>query len=154
FPNNEEMMKRRDFIGCLGAAGFLGALRFRLPLARAATPSRLMWVTLQADGGHDQALFCDPKPAVRRVTGTDAEVRTAGNIPYAGFSDLGKTTAEGFFGKYYNRMLVFNGIDTGTNNHAVGSMYCATGSSNTGYPCFAASVAAVYGSEQPLGFLS
>ena len=146
-------MKRRDFLSSAVAAAS-AALFLRGREASAASSAGALWVNLQATGGWDQALFCDPKPGLRALTiAADREVRAAGGIPYLGFSDFGRATDQGFFGRYHDRMTVFNGVDTATNNHELGARYSSCGSRNDGHPCLAAQVAAVHGAESPLAFL-
>lgn len=54
---------RRDVLRGLG---LLGASLFVTPRpARAQAGAPVFWVSVQASGGWDQALFCDPKPALR-----------------------------------------------------------------------------------------
>lgn len=153
-------MKRRDFVKAAAATGAYAAVSLRPSVAfgQSAMP-RILWVNFQAPGGWDQTLFCDPKPALRGPylpAGTypgATSVANAGNIPYLKYADL-NMNGPGFFTKYYGRLAVFNGIDTTTNNHDVGSRYCASGSLNNGMPCFSAQVAAVAASGGlPLGFI-
>lgn len=83
-----------------------------------------------------------------------------GGIPYLGFADLhGDPTNplhpyKCFLPTYYDRVTIINGVDTGTVNHDVGARFCASGSLNEGYPCFASQVAAANGSERALSFLN
>lgn len=147
-------MKRRTFLGAL-AAGAAAMSPWRSALAGGASESPVLWVHVQGGGGWDQCLFCDPKPSVRaRATAAEREVRRAGNIPYLAFADLGMPADRGFFARNHARMLVFNGVDTGTNNHQTGQTYSSSGASVPEYPCWGAQVAAVYGAGRPMPFLS
>lgn len=153
-------MKRRNFLksSALGltAAGIASSAVFRHALACPETgPSPIFWVHVQGGGGWDQALFCDPKPSVRAaLPAAEREIRMAGAIPYLSFADLGAAAGAGFFSRHHDRLTVFNGVDTGTNNHTVGQAYSASGSSVPDYPCFAAQVAAACGVEQPMPLIA
>lgn len=148
------MNRRQFFLSGLAGAATLTALAPRPRRAWAAPDAGALWVNVQASGGWDQALFCDPKPQLRpALSAADREIRQAGGIPYLGFADLGQPAGQGFFGRYHDRMTVFNGIDTATNNHELGARYSASGSRNDGHPCLAAQVAAVHGAALPLSFL-
>ena len=68
----------------------------------------------------DVTSFCDPKTNVSgeleiNTWARNADVMQAGNIPYAPFATNGI-----FFEKYYQDILVINGVDAQTNSHAVG----------------------------------
>jgi hypothetical protein len=183
-------VNRRDVLKVLAGAGvLLHAPRVGLGTPR---PDGVFWVHVQAMGGWDPALTCDPKPALRkrgldrdiplysvpipgpvpngppaRGTGliraprsTVVRATPGSGIPYLGFADLyGDSTDPThpyrcFFPTYHDRITVFNGIDTGTNNHEIGVRYCSAGSVNEGFPCFATQVAAARGPERPLAFVN
>lgn len=145
-------MNRRSFLSLTLFSG-AQALLPRRGHAAPANPG-YFWVHVQAEGGWDQALFCDPKPALRPpLSAADRAVRRAGGIPYLALCDFGGPAELGFFGRYHDRLLVLNGIDTSTNNHEIGSRYSSSGSTNERTPCFAAQVAAVHGQAQPLSFV-
>ena len=80
------------------------------------------WIFMHANGGWDPTHLCDPKgrenanendPMGRFLKG---DIRTAGNINYAPLGDDG-TALDAFFQEHYQRLLVINGMDTGTNGH-------------------------------------
>lgn len=147
-------MLRRSFLSAM-AAGAAAMSPLRSLMACDGSPSPVLWVHVQGGGGWDQALFCDPKPSVRmNATAAEREVRMAGNIPYLAFADLGAPASAGFFARNHSRLLVFNGVDTATNNHQTGQTYSSSGASVPEYPCWGAQVAAVYGCGRPLAFLS
>ena len=56
-------------------------------------------------------------------------MREAGNIRYAPFA-----RNEAFFEKYYERILVINGVDAQTNSHTVGVVHNWSGRTSEGYP--------------------
>ena len=147
-------MRRRTILkGLLSTAG-VAATGFRLPLAHAADYNGKLFVFIQADGGWDPTSFCDPKantpdePVINPWAESE-EVREAGNIPYAPFANNAA-----FFEKYYDRMLVINGVDAQTNSHTVGIVHNWSGRNSEGYPAMSALLAARYGPELPVAYLS
>ena len=146
-------MRRRTLLQGLLAAGIAGP-GFRLPLVHAADYQGKLFVFVQADGGWDPTSFCDPKantpgePVINHWAERD-EVRKAGNIPYAPFANNAA-----FFEKYHRRMLVINGVDAQTNSHTVGVVHNWSGRNSEGYPTATALLAAHYGPELPVAYLS
>jgi hypothetical protein len=88
------------------------------------------------------------------------EVRTAGGISYLAFADFHADLQnpdhpyKPFLPTYHDRITIFNGVDTATNNHSVGARYSASGTNNEGSPCFATQLAAARGVDKPLAFLN
>ncbi len=147
-------MKRRDVLKTLAAATAGVSVGFRLPLAHAEDYSGKLFVFVQADGGWDPTCFCDPKTNVRGEPAIThwserEDVRQAGNIPYAPFANN-----ESFFEKYYDRMLVINGVDAQTNSHTVGITHNWSGRNSEGFPTTTALLAAHYGGALPAPYLS
>ena len=147
-------MKRREILKCMLAALGSTAAGFRLPFADAADYLGKMFVFVQADGGWDPTSFCDPKAntlgeSVINHWAENDEIREAGNIPYAPFANN-----EAFFEKYYQRMLVINGVDAQTNSHTVGVVHNWSGRNSEGYPAMTALLAAEYGNDLPVAYLS
>ena len=147
-------MRRRELLkGLLATAG--GAVAgFRLPFADAADYLGKLFVFVQADGGWDPTCFCDPKantPGEKVINhwAERDEIREAGNIAYAPFANN-----EAFFEKYHARMLVINGVDAQTNSHTVGIVHNWSGRNSEGYPAMTALLAAGYGPELPVSYLS
>ena len=147
-------MRRREVLKCMLAAFGGVAAGFRLPFAGAADYQDKLFVFVQADGGWDPTSFCDPKsntlgePIINHWAEND-EIRQAGNIAYAPFANN-----EAFFEKYYRRMLVINGVDAQTNSHTVGILHNWSGRNSEGYPAMTALLAASYGSDLPVAYLS
>ena len=146
-------MRRRTLLkGLLAAA--VAAPGFRLPLVSAAGHSGKLFVFVQADGGWDPTSFCDPKantagePVINHWAQYD-EVRQVGNIFYAPFAY--NVT---FFEKYYQHMLVINGVDAQTNSHTVGIVHNWSGRNSEGYPTLSALLAAYYAPTLPIPYLS
>ena len=139
--------------GLLATAGGAAA-GFRLPFADAADYQGRLFVFVQADGGWDPTSFCDPKantpgePVINHWAERD-DIREAGNIAYAPFANN-----EAFFEKYYKRMLVINGVDAQTNSHTVGIVHNWSGRNSEGYPAMTALLAAGFGADLPVAYLS
>ena len=97
---------------------------------------------------------------IHGATALQTRMTPGGGITYSAFADLHGDPANPnypykcFFPTYYDRVTLFCGIETGTLNHEVGIRYCASGSNNQGFPCFATQVAYVRGSDRPLAFMN
>ena len=145
-------MKRRNLLRGLLGLGAGGG--FRLPLVRAQDYRGKVFAFVQADGGWDPTSFCDPKvnapgePVINHWAEND-DTRQAGNIPYAPFA-----ANEAFFSKYYDRMLVINGVDAQTNSHTVGVVHNWSGRNSEGYPSMTALLAGRFGPALPAAYLS
>ena len=147
-------MKRRTFIKGLLAAGGGAMAGFQLPLANAADYHGKLFVFVQADGGWDPTSFCDPKantPGEKVINhwAENGEIRQAGNLLYA---DFGNNAA--FFEKYYDRILVINGVDAQTNSHTAGIIHNWSGRTSEGYPSMTALLAAHHAPDLSLSYLS
>ena len=59
-----------------------------------------------------------------------------------------------FFEKYYQHMLVINGVDAQTNSHTVGIVHNWSGRNSEGYPTLSALLAAYYAPALPIPYLS
>ncbi len=59
-----------------------------------------------------------------------------------------------FFEKYYQHMLVINGVDAQTNSHTVGIVHNWSGRNSDGYPTLSALLAAYYAPALPIPYLS
>ena len=146
-------MRRRTLLKGLLAAG-IGAPGFRLPLVNAASHRGKFFVFVQANGGWDPTSFCDPKtntrgePVINHWAQYD-DIRQVGNIAYAPFANNAA-----FFEKYYDRMLVINGVDAQTNSHSVGIVHNRSGRNSEGYPTLSALLAAYYAPALPSSYLS
>ena len=146
-------MRRRTLLKGLLAAT-VAAPGFRLPLVDAGNHGGKLFVFVQADGGWDPTSFCDPKsnspgePVINHWAESD-DIRQAGNIPYAPFANN-----VAFFEKYYQRMLVINGVDAQTNSHTVGIVHNWSGRNSEGYPTLSALLAAYYAPALPIPYLS
>ena len=145
------MQRRTVLKGLLAGAAAVG---FSLPLANASNYRGKLFVFVQADGAWDPTSFCDPKPntpgepVINHWAERD-DVRQVGNIRYAPFAHNAS-----FFEKYYDRMLVINGVDAQTNSHTVGVVHNWSGRNSEGYPGMGAILAAHYGSALPVAYLN
>ena len=146
-------MRRRTFLKSLVSAA-VATSGFCLPLVDASSHGGRLFVFVQADGGWDPTSFCDPKtntsgePVINNwAHGQD--VHQMGNILFAPFADN-----VAFFEKYYQRMLVINGVDAQTNSHTVGIVHNWSGRNSEGYPTLSALLAAYYAPALPIPYLS
>ena len=147
-------MKRRTFVKGLLAPAAGAVSGFQLPLANAADYDGKLFVFVQADGGWDPTSFCDPKtntPGEKAINhwAESGEIRQAGNLFYADFGNNGE-----FFEKYYDRMLVINGVDAQTNSHSAGIVHNWSGRVSEGYPSMTALLAAHHAPGLSLSYLS
>lgn len=149
-------ISRRDTLkGALAAAG-AGVLPygFHLHAQNPADEAQKLCVFVQANGGWDPTSFCDPKmntPGERIINNwaTTDETQQIGNIRYAPFE-----SNKQFFEKYYERMLVINGVDAQTNSHTVGVVHNWSGVSSEGYPTSTAMYAGELGSGLTIPYLN
>lgn len=149
-------MKRRDFLYKLSMAAGLGAipgLSLSSAFAQTSFAGKLLFC-LQLDGGMDVTSFCDPKMNVAgeeeiNIWARSDEIRSAGNISYAPFA-----SNQALFDKYYQDMLVINGVDAQTNSHSVGVVHNWSGRNSEGFPSLTALYAASNASQLPLSYLN
>ncbi len=161
-------MKRRSFLQLTGLTGLALAAPFATHRLANAAPEPYggpYYVLINAAGGWDPVFFCDPKlnPDLNRMYGN---IGQAGNIPFAPLPVTTETTGldagalpyvmspQAFFEKYFDRLLVINGIDMETNNHDGGTRAIWSGKLQEGFPSFGALVAAVRGADHPLAYIS
>ena len=147
-------MKRRGFLKACACTALSVGTGFRLPITNAAGYDGKLFVFVQADGGWDPTSFCDPKtntPGERIINhwAESDDVRQAGNIQYAPFANN-----EAFFEKYYNRMLVINGVDAQTNSHTVGVVNNWSGRNAEGYPTLSALLSSQLAPSLAMSYLS
>ena len=149
-------MKRRDFLIRTMLAGAAG---LTLPVSRlygaveGGYTGRLL-VQLQVDGGWDVSSYVDPKvnqPGERPITNWSSSngIQQAGNITYAPFANDAS-----FFNKYYQDMMVINGVDAQTNSHTTGIIHNWSGRNSVGYPSLTAMFAANNAPLQPLSYIN
>jgi len=120
----------------------------------AAVNSDIYFLTIQTLGAWDVTVFCDPKENTageKEITNWSKkdETRQIGNLTYAPFAKNKE-----FYEKYYNDMLVVNGVDAQTNSHTVGVTNNWSGRTAAGYPSLPALFSSVYGLNDPLPYIS
>ena len=137
-------MNRRDALKMLlGTAGLsLGMPGF----AASGDYAGKLFVLVQADGGWDPTSFCDPK---ENHWAESASIQQAGNLPFAPFGNNAS-----FFQKYFDRMLVINGVDAQTNSHTVGVVHNWSGRVSEGYPSLTALLSAHYAPALSMSYLN
>ena len=130
------------------------------PLAAYKGP---LYIMVNAGGGWDPTSLCDPKggngpddpDAMNHSYLTSDIGKTASGIRYAPLGDMDRPNYfRDFFEKHDKELLVINGVDMQTNGHETGSTHTWSGRLASGYPSFAALVAAVYGRDLPMSYLS
>ncbi|MDP3276627.1 MAG: DUF1501 domain-containing protein [Deltaproteobacteria bacterium] len=114
------------------------------------------FIFLNAGGGWDPTMVCDPKGGETNRGFTAAQIREAGNIRYApvNYTGEGGYSNQRFFEKFSPRLMVLNGVDMQTNNHDSGNRYTWSGHLEDGYPPLAAIIGAALAPGRPLAFLS
>ena len=158
-------LDRRKFLSLSVLAGLAagGSLAGRKLFAQSGNmPTQLepytgkFFLFINAGGGWDPTMFCDPKGGALNRNYTTANIARAGNIPYAPvmYTTDGGYSNQQFFEKFSPRLMVLNGIDQQTNNHDGGNRYTWSGKLEDGYPPLVALIAAALAPGQPLGFLS
>jgi len=155
-------MNRRDFFKLAGLAGLtlipgssVANTGYGTPRPGPLAYEGAFWMFVNAGGGWDPTMLCDPKGRANEDeqdpvnTYLTSDILTAGNISYApvGYNDT-------FFQKYYQDLLIINGIDMQTNGHDSGSRHAWSGRLVEGFPSLAALVAASSGPELPMSYLS
>ncbi len=164
-------MKRRDF---LKLSGLLGAgAAFSLPsmqvFGAVDNYTGPLWLFVNANGGWDPTSLMDPKgytnstdPARLNNYPSSSILQAPNGSPlhYAPPPDsfLGNTTlynAKTFYDKYYQKMLVINGVDTRTNAHDDGQRHSWSGElSRVGFPSIAALIAGVAAPARPMSYIT
>lgn len=162
-------MKRRDFLkfaGICGAGTFLPLHSNTRLFAAHDGYTGPLYLMIDARGGWDPTSFCDPKGyATGQTTGRinnypASSTAQIGNIKYAPPPDsfLANTslyTSKTFFEKYFQRLLIINGINTGTTSHSDGERVSWSGElGKTGYPNFAALVAGTLAVNRDIPFIT
>ena len=162
-------MSRRNFLKRCQLAG----LGFAAPVGVSASANETpeadkgyqgpYYVVFNASGGWDTTYLMDPKGVgeINRLY-KEGDILTHGELRFAptakqinGDRNAASMSNEDFFTKYGSELRVFNGLDLSVNNHTPCARYMATGKLDSlAYPTFPALVAACYGSEAPLAFLT
>lgn len=153
-------MKRRDFMRLTATTGgMLACGGVQMALAQQAFNGPF-WLFVEARGGWDPTSFCDPKGSGLGVNGDinnydQNDIGQIGNLRYAPPPDSFANDAtlyrnQDFFEAHYQRMVVINGINHGTNSHDVGRTASWTGSRALNYPSIGALIASEEASDLAL----
>ncbi len=150
-------MDRRRFIETLGAAGLMAVVGPNGRPARAqAAPSHglPLFVNALASGSWDVSLFLDPKTDGQRLY--PGNLFAQADLVQTGAFTLGpvSTAAVQFFQRYGAKILLINGIYAETIDHNTGQQLSMSGSTQQGFPCFSALIAAKAGASLGLPFIS
>jgi len=159
-------MSRRNFLKRCGLAGlgFAAPVYSQAVLGSTGTNAETegypgpYYVVYNASGGWDTTYLMDPKgvDGINRLY-QQGDILTVGNhrvAPIAKHIAKGMSN-EDFFAKYGSELCVFNGLDLSVNNHTPCARYMATCKLDSlAYPTFPALVAACFGAEAPLAFLT
>lgn len=174
-------MNRRDVIKLLGLAGLATVcpLGLRSVSADETKYEGPFWIMLNAGGGWDPTMVCDPKGGTWIPDPNDptkgnwkddsvnhfekiidvgpfkaGDVRVAAD--FGAKKDVELYSSQHFLEDHGSRILVLNGVDTTTNNHEVGSRITWSGRTTDGQPSLAALIAAFgsSGKDLPLAYMS
>lgn len=161
-------MDRRRFLQIAGLAGLavMAPVGMRKVTAAPQRYTGPFWIMVNAGGGWDPTMLCDPKGGTAGDKSTvnqsfdPSQIKKAGNLSYAPteliIDNISVGSCETFFSKHHKRLMVLNGVDTTTNNHDAGSRTTWSGQLSEGHPAFAAMVAAnaIKDQPMPMAFLS
>lgn len=164
--NNSIYGSRRNFLKLCSQAGLGFASPFGLASMVHANGDAAesegypgpYYVVFNASGGWDTTYLMDPKGinGINRLY-QEEDIVTDGEHRFAPTAKQIKDgmSNEDFFAKYGSELRVLNGLDLSVNNHTPCARYMATGKLDSlAYPTFPALVAACYGSQAPLAFLT
>lgn len=153
-------LDRRDFLKLSSICGLSVAAPMtfftKAHAQESVTYDGNFFVMIHAGGGWDPTSLCDPKGMMAEdeenpmnASYMNADIAMAGNISYAPVANH-----QAFFDKYYQELLIINGMDTSTNGHDSGRRNVWSGKLSEGHPSFAALVAASKNRVAPMSFLS
>jgi len=150
-------MNRREFMRLAAATGSIALCGTSQTALAQGAFSGPYWLFIEASGGWDPTSFCDPKGFGLGENGDinnydQNDIGQAGNLRYAPPPDSFANDAnlfknQDFFDSHFERLLVINGINYGTNSHSVGRTASWTGSRARNYPSIGALIASEEGSD-------
>ncbi len=145
-------MKRREFLKLMSLTGAASSLPLSLAMQQAHADyphTGTLVFNVHAGGAWDTSSFCDPKQRTDvNNWANNNNARTAGNLSYAPFADN-----PSFFNKYFQDMLVINGVDGKTNAHSAGVRHQLTGTLGSGFPTTEGLYSAIEGDGLPLAYI-
>lgn len=156
-------MKRRDFMRMTATAS--GMLLYGgVEMALAQQAGGPYWLLVEARGGWDPTSFCDPKGFGLGVNGDinnydPNDIGQAGNIRYAPPPDMFANDNNlfrnsDFFNAHFQRLVVINGINHGTNSHKFGRTVGWTGTLQQEYPSIGPLIASEVAPDHSLPFIA
>ncbi len=148
-------MNRRNFLKTVGISSLVSSFpaSFNLYAAPEDYNGKFL-INVQAEGGWDVTSFCDPKtntPGEREINtwARTGDIQQVGNLIYAPFAENAT-----FFNKYYQDILVINGVDAQTNSHTAGVIHNMSGRISEGLPSLTALFAAANGASMPIALIN
>lgn len=143
-------MKRRDFLKLASSVGLASSLPMAMRQAQAEeVHTGTILLTFHMGGGWDHSSFADPRanPSINHWADT-LPAGEAGNLRYAPMAENGA-----FFDKYYQQMLVVNGMDLQTNGHDAATRHRNTGNLMEGFPSLNELYSASVAPNIPMSFV-
>lgn len=160
-------MLRRNFLKQAALAGLTIGVPVTLGTrkARAAAYDGPCFLFVSAQGGWDPRMLFDPTlvatqnrmyTSVEEVSGIPVGAMTLdpARVGLPAGSETYVKTPQTFLQAHAAKVLILNGIDTSTNNHDAGQRALGSGRLAAGYPALAGLLAAQYGTDRPMAFLS
>ena len=157
-------MNRRQFFELTGLMGMTAAMGTPSAFAQTTTGyNGPLFLSIHCGGGWDPTSFCDPKGRATEDEPNPMNYYLQENIGRptgSAFADASPirwapmAENQAFFERFWQRLLVINGVDTSTNNHMSGTRHVNSGVLEEGHPCFASMLAATHGGDLPLSFIT
>jgi hypothetical protein len=148
-------MQRRNFLQMMAAAGVVAVAplpgMIRPALAQPGQYNGPLLISFNLRGGWDQGSLADPRqdPNINRWARNSQPAGQAGNLRYSPLAGQ----AQAFYDKYFQSLMVINGVDLQTNGHRGGRNHRNTGSLSSNYPSTGELLAAANGGGMPMPFV-
>ncbi len=145
------MIHRRDFLKIAGAVIPSWGL---IPIASAQSSlyTGKVLVDIHASGGLDASSWTDPRETDATMNNYAAARTPAGVMGNLRVAPMGDNVA--FFTRFYQNMLVLNGVNSETNSHDDGTRAHATGMLAMNYPTLSELFASTKGKGLPMPWLN
>ena len=159
-------MNRRSFLSASAAAFGLTLLPPWIRRTHAEDtptgPQAPLWIHLQAGGGWDPTMLCDPRPNLSNLAfGVGGVTSSKGHtFQYADLGQGGSFSNDAgysfgtFFQNNAEQLLVINGIFTATAGHATGACLAASGRLQPGHPSLFALIAKQAGADKAMPYIA